>query len=221
MVTIQTIQTIESILMIIMYSLLSIFILFILSFVVFSHNISKAKEKKYKTAIIKMILSDSPMAEESINAMYTDYKTRSRFSFLSFDEINSRLIADLRDNSYTKYYQPQTEISESEIRKFEKIIKKITENLMFSDKKISNIIDLLEKSKIEHTTKKNLHDSILICYNSVLSYCDGRIFEKNQEISRQKLVIENLKKKKWIIRIISGILSIIGLISSIITIINY
>lgn len=217
-------ESIANIIIIITYSMLIIFFCIPFGLVIYGSIVSKLNEKKYKISIIKIILSDDFDTEtdkiESIINTYTNYKTKSDFSYLNFDEINSRLIQDLRDDTYKKYYKNPDIIEQNKIIDFTRLNKKIKDKFQFKDERVEQMLLLVNQSLLSPENKTELCESIRSFVGSVFSFCDGRIFEKEQELSKKNFEIDKLTKKKWYTRI-SWIVGLLGFISSIITIISF
>lgn len=91
---------------------------------------------------------------------------------------------------------------------------------MFSDKKTDAILEIIKKSKLTASEKEELSEALKMYFTSILSHCEGRIFEKEQNITMLKYENERIKKKKFIKSMIGGIFAIIGFVSSILTIIG-
>lgn len=83
------------------------------------------------------------------------------------------------------------------------------EELIYNDEKLNAVINQLENDNLKNEIK-----SLFRCINS---YNDGRLFEKDQEISKLK----NKMKKDKKLKIISFFFGLIGFISSVITIVNF
>mgnify|MGYP000422306745 CR=1 FL=1 len=218
-------QEIESLIFIVMYTLLSIFILMTMIFLLVSLVQSKKAKKAYKLALVKLLIDKKKNhnldIKNSIEFLFNNYQTKSNFSYLSFSEINSELIADLRSSDSKLNEQIEHKIDEKDIQKLEVILKEIQEQYTFSDEKAKIILEKIQNSNITKDEKIYLDELFKNYFTSTLSFCDGRIFEKEQKIVQLTNEIEKLKKKKIVITLISGVFSIIGFISSVMTIIGY
>ena len=217
-------QEIESLIFIVMYTLLSIFILITIIFLLVSLVQSKKAKRTYKSALIKLLIGAKKHhnldIKNSIEFLFNNYQTKSNFSYLSFSEINSELIADLRSSDSKLNEQFEHKIDEKDIQKLEAILKDIQERYTFSDEKTKIILEKIQNSNIPKDEKNCLNDLFKSYFTSTLSFCDGRIFEKEQKIAQLTNEIKKLKKKKIVITLISGVFSIIGFISSVMTIIG-
>ena len=182
-----------------MFSLLSFFILSIIIFCIYSKIKSKAYEKQYCNSILKLLDEKKKhknlKIKVSIKALYDGYKSQSSFSYLNFDELNNRLIFNLRSHQ-SNSKNSKNDISEPDIQLLESIFKEIYDDISFSDEKSSLILDEIEKSSMHISEKKTLREQFIKYFTSINYYCDGRISEKQTQINTLQYEIKKNKKKK-------------------------
>ena len=101
------------------------------------------------------------------------------------------------------------------IEKLEKVISLFVEKSMFSYEKMDGLLNEISKCDDLNEMQK-LSIKVKNLYETCISYCDGRLFEKDAKIRTMEYELQSLKKKKLVTNITGGI----GLISGIITIIT-
>ncbi len=180
-------------------------LLFIIVLVASSVISAKRAEKRFQKSALKILKSNTNHSNMvmSFREIFDSYSS-SMGCFLSIVQLMERLIT----NFHNQKYQLPPEDNEKQIEKLRKILNTFKEELIYNDEKLKNVI-----SKIENDNLKNEVKSLFLCINS---YNDGRLFEKDQEISKLKTKINKNNK----IRIISFIVGFIGFVSSIITIVS-
>ena len=136
--------------------------------------------------------------------MFQIYSTKNS-SYLNIVQLNYRLIERLHDKYIGK-------CEDKEIVDYCEILTKLNDDIndehLFNDEKLNNLLN-----KTDDVLLKEQIESMFLCINS---YNEGRLFEKNNHIS--KLIEEQSKIKKY--RIISFIVGAVGFISSLITILK-
>lgn len=215
-------QDFGNLVIIVVYILLAIFILITMSILFYQFLQSKKAKIDYGKSVLKLLKDKKAQKDldikKPIEFLFKNYQSKGNFSNLNFDEINSELIAALRNNSANSQWKINSTINEKDIQLLESIIKEIQEDYMFSDEKSYAILEIIKKSKLTESEKKELTESFKIYFTSILSYSNGRIFEKDQKIAMLEYENVRIKKKKFITSIIGGIFAIIGFVSSILTI---
>lgn len=195
-----------------------LFMMLLLGTIFISYILSKISEKKYKRAIIKIIQSKADTdILESIKNTYENYRIHGSFSYLSIIEINAILIAELRDGSYKKYANNNNDISEKQIGKLERLNKCIKDEVIYSDEKLNNVLTLVRALSTDNQKTDNSCSEIRLLFGAIQSFCNGRIFEKQNEIYQKDAEIKNLKNNRWLNRLGWAV----GLVSGIITIITF
>ena len=183
---------------------------------------SSIYEHNYKRAVINVIKSNPTKKDtelvDCIKNEYTNYRKSkiNAFSYFDIDTINSKLISELRNDNYKKYYKEK--IKNNDIaNKLERVNKIIKDERNFKEDDINEIINSIESlsvAKIDENKINELINRIKIKFSSCISFCNGRIYEKDIDIYNLN---NKLKRGKvgnfftwvgWIIGIISGIVTI-------------
>lgn len=197
-----------------------IFMLLVVVVIVSGYVLSKISEKKYKRAIIKIILGSNTKKEseklESIKNTYQNYIINGSFSYLAILDINAKLIAELRDETYKKYYKGNKDVIEKDISELERLNKLLRDEFSYSDQKLNNVLSEVKLLSTDECKSEKACGEIKVLYSALISYCDGRIFEKQNEIMEKETEIKKIKSNRWfnrigwIVGIVSGILTIIS-----------
>ena len=181
-------------------------LLFIIVIVVSSAISAKRGEKKFQKSARGILGSEAELKNmvESFREIFTTYST-SMGCYLTIIQLIERLITNFHDPKH----QLPPEKNELQIARLREILKTFKEELIYNDEKLNAVINQLENDNLKNEIK-----SLFRCINS---YNDGRLFEKDQEISKLK----NKMKKDKKLKIISFFFGLIGFISSVITIVNF
>lgn len=202
------------------YALFIIVFIFLFAVSFVSYHIY---ERLYKISIINILLSNPTKNDqeliESINSEYIVYNNARLFSFshLKINIINSKLISELRNNKYKKYYNIHKIKSNDIANKLERINKLIYEKMNFQESDIIQIINEIQHLSVIKSDEKKINEiieKIKINFISCQEFCNGRIYEKDNQIN----TLENRLKKHQMNRFLSWLGWIIGIISGIITI---
>lgn len=193
--------------------------------IITSLSVSSIYQRNYKVALINIISSnftkkDSEL-KESIKSEYTNYRNRkiNAFSYFNIEALNSKLISELRNEKYKKYYRSQKIKNNDIANKLERINKLIIEEQTFEED-IVQIIDNLQSLYVkehEENKRNNLVEDIKIKFSSCVMFYNGRIYEKDIKIND----LENKLKKYKTGKIINWIGWIIGVISGFVTIYSF
>jgi len=167
---------------------------------------AKRAEKKFQKSARGILGSEAELKNmvESFREIFTTYST-SMGCYLTIIQLIERLITNFHDPKH----QLPPEKNELQIARLREILKTFKEELIYNDEKLNAVINQLENDNLKNEIK-----SLFRCINS---YNDGRLFEKDQEISKLK----NKMKKDKKLKIISFFFGLIGFISSVITIVNF
>lgn len=200
-------------------------ILLIIFLVISSLIVGGICQRNYKIALINIISSNFEKKDfelkESIKNEYANYRNRNINGFLYFniETINSKLISELRNEKYKRYYKSQKIKNNNIANKLERINKLIIEEQTFEEDIVQIINNAQSLSVKEHEENKRnkLVEDIKIKFSSCIMFYNGRIYEKDIKIND----LENQLKKYKIGKIFSWIGWIIGVISGIVTIYSY
>lgn len=200
-------------------------ILLIIFLVISSLIVGGICQRNYKIALINIISSNFGKKDfelkESIKNEYTNYRNRkiNGFSYFNIETINSKLISELRNEKYKKYYKSQKIKNNDIANKLERINKLIIEEQTFEEDivQIINNAQSLSVKEYEENKRNKLVEDIKIKFSSCIMFYNGRIYEKDIKIND----LENQLKKYKIGKIFSWIGWIIGVISGIVTIYSY
>ena len=201
----------------------TLFVILIITILVLSYISSYIYESLYKKAIINILNSDIKKTDHdlitSIKTEYTNYRNSkiSAFAYLNIDVINSKLISELRNEKYKKYYSKQNINNINIADNLEKLNKKIRDELSFQEDDINIIIkdiQSLTNTKTNINKINEIVEKIRIRFSACIAFCNGRIYEKdiiindlNRKLKRGKIG-KLLTWIGWIIGIISGIITI-------------
>lgn len=201
----------------------TLFLILIVSVIISGYISSYIYESLYKKAIINILRSNKKKPDcdliTSIKTEYLSYRNSkiSAFAYLSIDVINSKLISELRNDKFKKYYGKSNikniDISDS----LERLNKKIQDELSFQEDDINLIInDIQSLSNVRTDINKinEIIEKIKIKFSSCIAFCNGRIFEKDIKI----VDLERKLKRGRIGKALSWIGWIIGIVSGLITI---
>lgn len=199
------------------FALLIIVCLFIAGFIS-----SGIYESNYKKSVINIIKSNPSKKDtelvDCIKNEYTNYRKSkiTAFSYFDIDTINSKLISDLRSDNYKKYYKER--IKNNDIaNKLERVNKIIKDELNFKEDDINEIVKSIQSLSVAKTDENEINElanKIKIKFLSCISFCNGRIYEKDIDIYNLNNKIKRGKIGNffswvgWIIGIISGIVTI-------------
>lgn len=197
-------------------------LLLIIIIIIASIICSTIYENSFKRAVINVIKSNSSKKDteliECIKNEYTNYRNSkiNAFTYFNIDTINSKLISDLRNDKYKKYFKEK--IKNNDIaNKLERVNKLIKDELYFQEKDINEITNIIQSLSVEKADENKINESInriKAKFSSCIDFCNGRIYEKEIKI----MELDNkLKKDKigkffswagWIIGVVSGIVTI-------------
>lgn len=199
----------------------ALFMILLTGSIIGAYILSRISEKKYKRAIIKLILEVESKTDnqilESIKNTYDNYRINGSFSYLSIFDINAKLIAELREGTYKKYSKIVTNVFEKDIYKLECLNKSIKDEFFYSDEKLNSLLADAQSLSLDKQKVEYFCGEVKLLFGSIYSFCDGRIFEKQCEIKQKENEISKLKTSRWFNRL--G--WIVGVISGIITIITF
>ena len=199
------------------FAIVCIIALFLLIGIIVVRFICERKYKKAVIDIVKRCLLDTD--EDVLLRLLGEYKSCNSNTFnivlTDITTLNNRVLSDLNTLAYKKYHADLGTEKDQVINKIEKVIKLHAEKAMFSYEKMNELTEeICQCTNLGEMPQLSIKVKNL--YEVCLFYCDGRLFEKEAQIYTLKNELEQLKKKKIFAYIVSGI----GLISGIITIIT-
>ncbi len=199
------------------FAIVCIIMLFVLIGVIITRWVY---ERRYKKAVIDIIKRGLQKEDESVlSKLQMQYMSCSSNMFgiviTDIAVINAKVLSELNESTYKKYHDDLGDERDLVIEKLEKVISLFVEKSMFSYEKMDGLLNEISKCDDLNEMQK-LSIKVKNLYETCISYCDGRLFEKDAKIRTMEYELQSLKKKKLVTNITGGI----GLISGIITIIT-
>lgn len=193
-------------------------LLLIVGVVILSFACSSLYERDYKKGIIKLLETiNADMTDdrviESIQNQYSYYRNR-RINAASYKDIvtlTRDLVSEIRNGKHTKYHSAN--ISSDIVNKLEVLVNKMKKKFLFEEDEIYDLAKQI-KTVCNSSESEKLADKVLVRFATCIGYCNGRLFDKEQEIFGLKSKLSKKEMKTWLT--IAG--WVLGLISSIITI---